>query len=416
MIHTNQAWRFSTVFYTYCALVLTWAGTAAAFEQDHRMNTLTLQFGTNSFATANAFGGAFASASQGQLQSSINSHVTDGSFSFMFEMPGLTDLTGSNVPALEMGAVNAAPVFNTNNPATYSGNSDLDWWYSADPAGLDQNGVPTNHVSGSIVAHALLASASELALGNPLGTTNPLAMSAVVVKATVGSSSAPLQSTNGFPPGHLPGEHIDPALISFSFLTNGQMKGNISAASLAAIPYNLGVATDQGYTSSNSILDLVVSGATTFGGFIRLVYPTQPDQVDTNAPIAGAGPPYRFTANASHMVTGCLDRNNTSVPLATALRSAAYSAYLTFTTDRIIAHNIASGSLRPPALSIAPAGTNVLLTVIAQATATCTIEYKASPADTNWLWLQTFSGTGTPVTLLDSNTAAQTRFYRARLQ
>jgi len=397
-------------------LVLAWVGTAAAFEQDQRINNLTLQFGTNSFATANAFGGAFTSVSQSQLQSSISSHVTDGSFSFIFEMPGLTDLTGNNVPALQMGAVNAAPVLSTNNPATYSGNADLDWWYNADPAGLDQNGVATNQVSGSIVNHALTASAPELVLGNPLGTGNPLAMSAVVVKATVGSSLAPLESTNGFPPGHLPSEHIDAALVSFSSMTNGQMKGNISAASLAAIPFTLSVSTDQGYTSSNSILDLVVSGATTFGGLVRLVNPTQPDQVDTNAPIAGAGPPYHFTANASHMVTGCLDRNNNSVPLTTALRSAAYSAYLTFTTDRVIAHNIASGSLQPPALSIALAGTNVVLTVLAQATVTCTIEYKESPTDPVWLRLQTFSGTGGSVTILDSTATAQSRFYRARVQ
>jgi hypothetical protein len=271
-------------------------------------------------------------------------------------------------------------------------------------------------VSGSIVAYALAASASELALGNPLDTAHSLAMSRVVVKATVGSSAALLESTNGFPPGHLPGEHINPALVSFTSMTNGQLKGNISAGSLAAIPYSLGVTTDQGYTSSNSILDLVVSGATTFGGFIRLVYPTQPDQADTNAPVAGAGPPYHFTANASHIVTGCTDRGGASVPLAMALRSAAYSAYFTFTTDRVIAHNIAPGSLQPPALSIASAGANILLTVTAQATVTCTIEYKESPNDPVWLWLQTFSGTGGPITILDTNATAQTRFYRARVQ
>jgi hypothetical protein len=397
-------------------LALVWAGTAAAFEQDHRMNGLTLQFGTDSFATANALGSAITGVAQTSLQSAIASQVASGEFSVLLEMPGLADLTGTSVPSLQFGVVNGGPALSTNNPAPYSGTSDLDWWYAADAAGVASNGVPKVQMAGSIVARALTAAAAEFRLtSNPLGTTGAMAMSSVILTATVGSSSAPLQATNGFPPGHLPSEHIDPGLVSFSSMSNGKWKGNISATSLAAMPYSLSTTTDQGYTSSNSFLDLLVSGATAYGLFV-LVRPTQPDQVDTNAPIAGAGPPYTFTANASHIVTGCRDKNGSSVPLATALNAAAYSVYFTFTTDRIIAHNLPSGTFGPPLLSIARGGTNVILTVAAQATATCTIEYKSSLADPNWVWLETFSGTGAPSTIIDSSGTTQARFYRARVQ
>lgn len=404
--------RFA-LFYTLLGISLT-PRQAQAFEQDQRVNSLTLQFGTDTFATSNAFGGAFAGLAQSSIQSDISSHVADGSVSILFEMPGLTDLTGTSAPALQIGVVDGSPVLNTNNPAVYSGTNDLDWWYIADPDGVDAEGVPKVQISGSIAAGLLTASAPELSIVSPLGG-GVLAMSGVVLMADIGSTSAPLESTNGFPPGHLPSEHINPALLSFASMTNGQWKGNISAAALAAIPYNLTISTDQGYTSSNSMLDLLVSGATTFG-FIRLVYPTQPDQVDTNAPLAGAGPPYRFTVNASKMVTGCLDRTGTAVPLAAALESAAYSAYFTFTTDRVIVHNVTGTGVKPPSLSIAAAGTNVVLNVAAQDTVTCTIQYKNALTDPNWLWLQTFTGTGGTIRIVDPNATRQSRFYRVGAQ
>jgi hypothetical protein len=396
-------------------LVLAAATTGGAFEQDQRMNSVTIQFGTDSFATANAFGQAFAAATQGQLRSEISSNVADGSFSLVLEMPGLTDLTGTTTPALPLGVIDATPARDTNNPTAYTGASDLDWWYTASPLSVDASGVPLAQVAASITAKVLTASAPGLAL-NPLGTAHPLRMSMVVMKALVGSASAPLESTNGYPPGHLPSERLDPALVSFTSMTNGQLKGNISAASLAAIPFSLAVSTDQGYTTNNSLLDVLVSGATTFSGFIRLIYPTQPDQVDTNMPVAGAGPPYRFTVNASKVVTGCLDKNGSPVELVTALNAAAYSAYFTFTSDRVIARNVTGDALKPPALSITRSGTSYSVRVTAQDTTTCTIEYKESLADPAWTWLSTFTGTGAPITLTDTNTPGQSRFYRAQAE
>jgi len=56
------------------------------------------------------------------------------------------------------------------------------------------------------------------------------------------------------------------------------------------------------------------------------------------------------------------------------------------------------------------------LTVTAQDTATCTVEYKQSLADPVWIWLQTFTGTGIPNAITDTNSPAAARFYRARVQ
>jgi hypothetical protein len=58
------------------------------FEQDQRINQLTLQFGTDTFATTNTFGHAFASVAQSQIQASIAQGITDGSISLLLAASG----------------------------------------------------------------------------------------------------------------------------------------------------------------------------------------------------------------------------------------------------------------------------------------------------------------------------------------
>jgi hypothetical protein len=328
---------------------------ARAFEQDQRINALFQQFTTDVFAAHNAFGQAFTGMAQSQLQTSINNSIADGSISLLFTMPGLTDLTGVNAPSLQMGVVNAQPTIDPANPTSYSGASDLDWWYTAKAAEVDSQGVPTNQVPGSIAARNLSAGPGRLFLAGLFGGSNGLELSTVLLQANVGSSSPPLQSTNNFPPGHLPSENLDTQLVSFASMSVGKLKGNISAASLAAtpIPASFIGNTTEGYTSANSMLDILVSGAHVL--FVTVVNATQPDQVDPGAPVAGAGGPYTFTVNATKMVTGCLDKNNVAVDLAAGLNAAAYSAYFTFTSDRVI------HQLPPPEIAVQqPAGTNLV--------------------------------------------------------
>src|SRR6266568_4856047 len=88
------------LFLTVMELTLGTTG-ACAFEQDQRINGLTLQFGTDTFATRNAFGGAVGGTVQSQLQTQISSTVASGSTSMLLEMPGLADLTGVSVPSFK---------------------------------------------------------------------------------------------------------------------------------------------------------------------------------------------------------------------------------------------------------------------------------------------------------------------------
>jgi hypothetical protein len=329
------------------------AGAAGVpFLQAQRMNSLTVQAGTDTFATSNAIGKAFTPTALNEVQTSLNTAVTNGSTSLILEFPGLTDLTGTNAASVSIGGLDGPPIEPAGNPNAYNGNSDSDWWYSPDPADIDAHGNPLDLLSGSITAHALTATATELPLsfGPILGTQT---LSTVALQATTGAASHPLKAAGGFPPGHLPIENVPGTLTSFGSMSAGKVKGNISAASLATTPIPSAILSDcSGYTSANSLLDLLVSGCV-FGGIITLVNPTQPDQVDPNRPPQGAGGPYHLIVNGSKAVIGCTDKNGGGASLSPCLAAAAYSSYFTFTTDRVIVHNPG------PALALSPgSGTN----------------------------------------------------------
>jgi hypothetical protein len=303
------------------------------FRQDQRINSLTLQFAIDSFATQNAFGGAFGSTFQGQIQSPIASSITSGATSLLFEMPGLSDLTGTNEASLQAGVVNAVPV---NPTGPYNGNSDLDWWYAPRGAELDLNDLPKAQLTGFIAAKALTLAGPSINLVFSLGSVN---ISSVHIAAVVGPSSTPTTSPGYYPPGHPASDQIDPTLQSFASMSSGQLKGNISAASLAAapIPASLTGATtcSQNYTTANSWLDVLVSGCTAFG-LVTVVRATQPDQADPAARPVGNGAPFHLSANSSHVVDVCTDKNSITVNLTACLQAAAYSSYFKFTTDRVI--------------------------------------------------------------------------------
>ena len=308
---------------------------ASAFEQDQRINSLTLQIGTDSFAAANRFGSAFTSTAQNQANPGIGNNISNGAVTILFEMPRLASLTGSGQQSFNIGVVNGHPVSPANNPATYSGLSDLDWWYLPNPAELDTNGNPKDQLPAAILDGVLTSGPGRMNFTpSPFGS-GEFDLSAVDIMATVGNSSAPLESTNGFPPGHLPAENLNPLLVSFASMSAGKLKGNISAASLATTPIPSGFVGNDGYTAANSFLDVLVGGYI-YAGSVTLIMPTQPDQIDPAAPVAGAGPPYTFTAGAGKVVTTARDKNGAIVPLSAALGAAAYSAYFTFTTDRVI--------------------------------------------------------------------------------
>ena len=123
----------------------------------------------------------------------------------------------------------------------------------------------------------------------------------------------------------MPGEHLDRALTTFASLTNGELCGNISAASLATAPAPLqsggASACDEGYGASNHMLDILVRGCTTLG-IITIIAPTQPDKVDASMPAAGAGGavPARHQQRKSEQLQGQERLDGHAVDLPRRLR------------------------------------------------------------------------------------------------
>ena len=312
------------------------------FEQQQRATSLQLRFDTDPICTQNALGGAVGSGAQSTFQGQLDTAVKNGGITLSFAFLGLDDLTGTNSPGFKLGGLSGAPLAAPAGQG-YDGTSDLDWWYRVDAAGLDLHRAPRAQLGASIVKKALTAGPGDLDLTLSFGN-GPLTLSAssVRVRAAVGAASKPLASA-GSTPGHLAAEHLDPALVSFQTLSNGEICGNASAASLAAVAAPASIqsgggssACTEGYGPSNTLLDVLVGGCHVFFGLVTAISPTQPDQVDPGAPRAGAGGPYGLSAGAGKRVTGCTDGAGAAVELSSCLRAAAYSTFLTFASDRVI--------------------------------------------------------------------------------
>lgn len=311
------------------------------FEQNQRINQLKLQFATSTSCARNAFGSAFKATAQLAIQGNLDNSIASGTTSIVFAMIGLDDLSGTDDPAVEVGIVNGTPLAALG--VTYNGNNDLDWWYAVDPLDIDGSRTPTSRLSGSIASKILSAGPGSATLVMNVSSSARWRMSSLRVTATNGDLSTPLLATGAAPPGHLASENLDPALASYGSSgagIAGELCGNVNAASLAAMPapvalINGSISCVEGYTATSSLLDVIVGGCRVLGGLITAISPTQPDQEDPNVLAAGAGPPYRLTLVGSR-VTGCRDKNSTSVDLNACLNDAAYSSFFKFSTDRVI--------------------------------------------------------------------------------
>jgi cysteine-rich repeat protein len=316
------------------------------FEQDVRANSVTMMLApnaTDSFCTANAIGGAIGTTSQVQttLQNEVDAAIKAGTMTVAFQVLGLTDLTGTNAAGIKLGAVTGSPAAAAPLHPAYDGTKDLDWWYAVPTNDLDASRKPTAQLNASISSKTLNAGPGNMSLTFVLGGgPAQFAASGVRLTASVGDANAPTETTAATP-GHTPVENVDRSLVSFATLTNGELCGNISAASLAASPVPSALQSggsnpcDEGYTASNHMLDLIVGGCSTAFGFVTIIAPTQPDQVDPSKPAAGAGGLYKFQTSGTS-VTGCHDKNGASVNLTTCEAAAAYSAAMRFTADRVI--------------------------------------------------------------------------------
>ena len=311
-------------------------------EQDQRATQVTMLFGPDGTCAANALGGAIGSNAQKPFQDNIDTDVKSGVMTLAFQVLGLSDLTGTNASGIKLGALTGSPYAApplSKNP--YDGTHDLDWWYSTSADGIDASRLPKAQLPASITSKTLNAGPGHMSLTLAIGSgTSVLTGSNVRIRASVGAATAPTETTAATP-GHVPAENLDRSLVSFASLTNGELCGNISASSMAAAAMPLSLQTgganacDEGYDSSNHLLDALVNGCTTLYGFVTILAATQPDQVDASMPAAGAGGPYQLLTT-SGKVSGCRDKNGSTVNLTTCLDAAAYSSAMTFNADRVI--------------------------------------------------------------------------------
>jgi hypothetical protein len=224
----------------------------------------------------------------------------------------------------------------------------MDWWYHPDPLTIagarDATAMMTGNYAGGVVT---LAGRANLSM-NIGGSPALLKVSSAHMTAPIGSPTTPATAAAMAPPGHVASERLNPALQSFATAggskagQTGVFCGDISAASLAttALPASLLsglLKCQQKYDSNNRMLDVFINGCSVFivG---TVIVPTQPDHVDPDAPVAGAGGPYTFAVDpGTKRVTSCKDKNGAPVAqLQSCLNAAAYSSSFKFATDRVI--------------------------------------------------------------------------------
>jgi cysteine-rich repeat protein len=314
-----------------------------AFEQDHRVVSMKMQFATDAYCTQNIMGGAIGALARGTFQDSIDSTIKDGSVSPLFTFTGdLAGATGLTV----VGNLSGLPVQSTK---PYDGTNDLEWWYTAAASSIDATRTARATLSGTYSGGALDATGRLNLIASIGGAIASLAVSGAKIHMPVGTASVPLVSTDGATPGHVAAEHLLASLQSYATAggtvktPTAQMCGNIAAASLedtlppASLLPGGSDSCNEKYSSGNRLLDIIVNGCHVTVFNVVAIKPTQPDQIDPSAPAAGAGPPYSFdTDKTTKRVTACHDHTGAVVDLQTCQNAAAYSVSFKYATDRVI--------------------------------------------------------------------------------
>ena len=336
------------------------------FEQSHRINLLTLQQSATNLCTSNAFGGAFLANGYTAYQTTLSDAISSGAASTLLAFLDLDDRSGTSDQAMTVGVMTGGPLAAGN---TYDGTNDLDWWHAPDAGQVTSGSAPSALLSASISAKALVAGPGQAMIDTGTGS---FSMSSLLLRATTGAADTPRSATGAAPPGHLSSERLNPAITSFATSgasASGTLCGNISAASLDATPIPsafVGCGTGKCtrcYTSAESLLDLLVGGCVVATGLAVLptVVATQPDAFNEYVLPAGAGAPYALSFSGKS-VTGCRDKNGSTVTLSTCLNAAAYSSLFKYSTNRVI---IRPSCPPAPVVSASPACTGETLQLTA---------------------------------------------------
>ena len=315
------------------------------FEQVTRATQIVLQWAHDTFCTTDVLLEAvkdppFANV-HSTLQGDLNTDVTNGTDNLVFKYFGITDLTGQAGTA-SVGSYNAT--LTNAYTGAFTGNADLDWWYTLDTttAGATPLFTPNAKESAGTFTGGVLSASGGHVLVSAFGTSL-LDLASVKLQLPIASPATKPTASTGAPPGHLASENVLSTLTSFktgggtNTTPTGLLCGNTTAASLAGtvVPAQLQSNCTQGFTAANNLLDVFVVGCTAniVGTIIKAV---QPDQVNPDATPAGVGGPYTFQFTGNH-VTGCKDSSGTAImPYTDCLAPAAYSTYLKIAVDRMI--------------------------------------------------------------------------------
>jgi len=343
-------------------------------EQIHRINQFKIAFLHSTTCTKDALGEAIVgndqfgqAGSRTQISQAIDSGVRDGSITVEFDALNLGDLTGTTDPSLQIGILGGTPAAST--AATYDGRSDLDWWYTTDPAAINASRVALKQLNASISGRSLSAGPGEILVTvSFVGVAVTMDIFHATLAAGINASGA-LTASAGMSPGHLASEHDAPTLSSFLSMgtagtttgcsTNisstcrcfnttgtsgtpavcptGELCGIVTARSLynVLMPSALtGTTCNNYYTTTNRLLDVFVSGCK-YAGLVTEVKVQQPDSAIDNQGNP-ASDVYVFATNAQHQVTSCT-KNGAADTLNDCLDHAGYTSLWQFTTDRVIA-------------------------------------------------------------------------------
>ncbi len=285
--------------------------------------------------------GGFLCGIHGTLQGDLNTAVTNGTDNVVFKYFSITDLTGQS-GTTSVGSYNAT--LTSAYTGAFTGNADLDWWYTLDTttAGGTPLFTPTTKESaGTFTSGTLNASGGHVLL-SAFGTSL-LDLANVKLQLPIGKPATKPTASTGAPPGHLASENVASTVLTFptaggtNAAPTGLLCGDTTALSLSqtAVPAQLQTNCSQGYTATSNMLDVFVNGCTIglCGGTV--IAQTQPDHINPDVTQPGAGGPYTFQLTGNK-VTGCKDKNGTTVTLSACEAAAAYSTYLKMAVDRVI--------------------------------------------------------------------------------
>lgn len=315
------------------------------FEQVQRLLSLRLQFGTDDFCPNNAFGPAFSLMVRDLIQQSWALDIASGRMSLLIHFIDLPSASGQVSGPVVSGVSWGSPV----EDDAYDGLADLDWWYTVDAESLGAGRMPLALLHGGLTDGVLTLGPGTfpLMLNTSATSTGPLALVPLVdarIEATAGEPIKPLSSA-GKPPGHLEGERLEADLTAFAKLSEpgiaaARLCGKISAQRLheavaPAVLAGTGICREN-FDRHTSLLEVLLGGCTnpTVGNLVRA---TQPDTDSERAAPVGAGPPYTLALDDQGRVDSCLDRDRTSVDVASCLKDAAFSSFFRFSAGRVIA-------------------------------------------------------------------------------